>query len=77
LIDLVVKNQLIDEPAAQHARPAKDARNLVHPGRAVRSGEACNKTTALTTRRGRMFSTMLGVCAATNDCGAWPTNSAS
>jgi hypothetical protein len=27
---------------------AKDARNLIHPGKALRSGEACDKTTALT-----------------------------
>jgi hypothetical protein len=48
LIDIALKNRLIDESTAQHARLAKDARNLLHPGKALRSGEACNKTTALT-----------------------------
>src|SRR5262249_53523231 len=36
LIDVALKNQLIDDSTAQHARLAKDARNLVHPGRALR-----------------------------------------
>ena len=34
--------------AQKAAGLAKDARNLIHPGKAMRSGEACNKTTALT-----------------------------
>jgi hypothetical protein len=48
LIRLAVTNQLIDEAAERQASLAKDARNLIHPGKALRSGEACNKTTALT-----------------------------
>ena len=48
LIRLAVKNRVIDEACGRQAALAKDARNLIHPGRALRSGEACNKTTALT-----------------------------
>jgi hypothetical protein len=43
-----VKNQVIDEASERQASLARDARNLIHPGKALRSGEACNKTTALT-----------------------------
>jgi hypothetical protein len=48
LIHLALKNGVIDEASEQQARMAKDARNLIHPGKALRSAEACNKTTALT-----------------------------
>jgi hypothetical protein len=48
LIGLAVKNDVIDDASAQQAGLAKDARNLIHPGKALRSGELCNKTTALT-----------------------------
>ncbi len=48
LMLIAVKNRVIDEACARQAGLAKDARNLIHPGRAMRSGEACNKTTALT-----------------------------
>ena len=48
LIRLAVKNQVIDEASERQASLARDARNLIHPGKALRSGEACNKTTALT-----------------------------
>jgi hypothetical protein len=47
LIILAVLNGVIDAGTAQQAGLAKDARNLIHPGRAWRSGEACNKATAL------------------------------
>jgi hypothetical protein len=47
LISLAVSNGVIDAATEQQAGLAKDARNLVHPGRALRSGEACNKATAL------------------------------
>ena len=47
LISLAVSNGVIDAGTAQQAGLAKDARNLIHPGRALRSGEACNKATAL------------------------------
>jgi hypothetical protein len=48
LIRLAATNRVIDEASERQAGLAKDARNLVHPGRALRSGEACSKTTALT-----------------------------
>ena len=48
LIRLAVNNQVIDEASERQAALAKDARNLIHPGKALRSGEKCNKTTALT-----------------------------
>jgi hypothetical protein len=47
LISLAASNGVIDGATKQQAGLAKDARNLVHPGRALRSGEACNKATAL------------------------------
>lgn len=48
LIRYAAENDVIGEGTKNQARLAKDARNLVHPGRALRSGEACNKTTSLT-----------------------------
>jgi hypothetical protein len=48
LIRLAVSHGIIDQSAERQASLAKDARNLVHPGRASRSGEVCSKTTALT-----------------------------
>jgi hypothetical protein len=48
LIRLSVKHGLSNEAFAMQAGLAKDARNLIHPGKALRSGEACDKTTALT-----------------------------
>ncbi|WP_338693202.1 hypothetical protein V5279_43350 [Bradyrhizobium sp. 26S5] len=47
LINLAALNGVIDAGTEQQAGLAKDARNLIHPGRALRSGEACNKATAL------------------------------
>ncbi|WP_141688572.1 hypothetical protein [Bradyrhizobium paxllaeri] len=47
LISLAASNGVIDAATEQQAGLAKDARNLVHPGPALRSGEACNKATAL------------------------------
>jgi len=47
LINLAVSNGVIDAGTEQQAGLAKDARNLIHPGRALRSGEICNKATAL------------------------------
>lgn len=47
LINLAASNRVIDAATEQQAGLAKDARNLIHPGRALRSGEACNKATAL------------------------------
>jgi hypothetical protein len=48
LIRLAVKHGVINQACAMQAGLAKDARNLIHPGKALRSGEACDKTTALT-----------------------------
>jgi hypothetical protein len=48
LIRVAAKNGVIGQACEQQAGLARDARNLVHPGRALRSGEACNKATALT-----------------------------
>ena len=48
LIRLAANNRVIDDGAEWQASLAKDARNLIHPGKALRSGKACNKTTALT-----------------------------
>jgi hypothetical protein len=48
LISLAFANGVIDAATKQQASLAKDARNLVHPGRAFRSGEVCTKATALT-----------------------------
>jgi hypothetical protein len=47
LISLAVSNGVIDAGTEQQAALAKDARNLVHPGRVLRSGDACSKATAL------------------------------
>ena len=38
---------LIGEEAKQQAKLAKDARNLIHPGRTDRSGGSCTRATAL------------------------------
>src|SRR5262249_6852617 len=48
LIHLATANGVIDTACEQQAALARDARNLVHPGKALRSGTSCNKTTALT-----------------------------
>jgi hypothetical protein len=47
LISLATSNGVIDAATEQQAGLAKDACNLIHPGRALRSGQACNKATAL------------------------------
>ncbi|MFX6416902.1 hypothetical protein ABTG35_18575, partial [Acinetobacter baumannii] len=39
---------LIDADTAKQATLAKNFRNLVHPGRAQRLGESCDRATALT-----------------------------
>jgi hypothetical protein len=48
LIRYAADNVVIGEDCERQASLAKDARNLIHPGKALRSGEACSKTTALT-----------------------------
>jgi hypothetical protein len=47
LIEVAVIFELIGEKTATQARLAKDFRNLVHPGRAVRTGQTCSRGTAL------------------------------
>jgi hypothetical protein len=47
LITEAEERALINSDTASQARLAKDARNLVHPGRAARSGTECSKATAL------------------------------
>lgn len=48
LIEAASENNLIDSATVQQVTLAKDARNLIHPGRAERSGDECTKATALT-----------------------------
>lgn len=48
LIQLAADNRIVDATAQQQALLAKDARNLIHPGKALRSGQECNKATSLT-----------------------------
>jgi hypothetical protein len=48
LIDVAERLKLIKKTTADQARLGKDFRNLIHPGRAQRTGAACNRPTALT-----------------------------
>lgn len=48
LIAEAEKRGLINAECKQLADLAKDARNLIHPGKATRSGTECSKATALT-----------------------------
>jgi hypothetical protein len=48
LIAEAIKRGLISAECRQLADLAKDARNLIHPGKATRSGTVCSKATALT-----------------------------
>jgi hypothetical protein len=48
LIAEAAKRGLITLESKQHADLAKDARNLIHPGKATRSRSTCSKATALT-----------------------------
>ncbi|MEK7762926.1 MAG: hypothetical protein AAB433_15245 [Nitrospirota bacterium] len=45
-IEVAAELTLIGENAAKQARLAKDYRNLIHPGRTIRLGTACNRGTA-------------------------------
>jgi hypothetical protein len=47
LIDEAAKLNLITPEGKRQADLARDARNLIHPGKATRSGSACSKATAL------------------------------
>jgi hypothetical protein len=44
---VAIELKLITKETEQQCRLAKDFRNLVHPGRAKRLGQACNRATAL------------------------------
>jgi hypothetical protein len=46
-IEVAVERRLITADTAVAARLAKDFRNLIHPGRAKRLGQECNRGTAL------------------------------
>jgi hypothetical protein len=52
LIDEVSALKLINADSEKQARLAKDARNLIHPGKVARSGASCSKATALTALAG-------------------------
>ena len=46
-IEVAAAVKIIAPPTVAQCRLAKDFRNLIHPGRAVRLGQNCNKGTAL------------------------------
>lgn len=46
-IEVAAELKVIKADTATQARLAKDYRNLIHPGRAARLGQACNRGTAL------------------------------
>jgi hypothetical protein len=46
-IEVAEELQLIEPETARQARQAKDFRNLIHPGRAARLGQKCDRATAL------------------------------
>lgn len=46
-IEIAFHLQLIEHDSATQARLAKDFRNLIHPGRAARLGQTCDRATAL------------------------------
>ena len=46
-IEVAAELNLIGTETAMQCRLAKDYRNLIHPGRAQRLGQACNRGTAL------------------------------
>jgi hypothetical protein len=48
LIDVAEQLKLLQPNTASQARLAKDFRNLIHPGRAQRTKEVCDRGTALT-----------------------------
>ncbi len=48
LVEAAVATGSISDDAAKLAQLARDARNLLHPGKAARTGWRCNKATALT-----------------------------
>jgi hypothetical protein len=47
LIDVSASENSISPDSAKQAHLARDARNLIHPGKVARSGSPCDKSTAL------------------------------
>jgi len=47
-VEVAAHLRIIKPDTAIQVRLAKDARNLIHPGRAARAGQKCNRVTALT-----------------------------
>lgn len=47
LIEVALQMQLITSETATQARIGKDFRNLIHPGRAARLGQVCDRATSL------------------------------
>jgi hypothetical protein len=47
LIDVIAHLKLVTDDTIKQVRLAKDYRNLIHPGRAIRKGQRCGKDTAL------------------------------
>jgi hypothetical protein len=47
-VEVVAYLKLIEDETATLVRLAKDFRNLIHPGRAARLGQKCDRSTALT-----------------------------
>jgi hypothetical protein len=50
LIEVAHQLELIASTTAEQARLGKNFRNLIHPGRAARLGEVCDRATALSAR---------------------------
>jgi hypothetical protein len=48
LIEVAVQLKIVESNTAAQARLAKNFRNLIHPGRAQRTQEVCDRATALT-----------------------------
>ncbi|HUB63576.1 MAG TPA: hypothetical protein VL996_03885, partial [Methylocella sp.] len=48
LIDAAEREGVISAKTAKQGHLARDARNLIHPGKVARSGSSCSKSTALT-----------------------------
>jgi hypothetical protein len=46
-VEVAVHLNLIKDPTAKQVRLAKDFRNLIHPGKAIRLGQKCDRGTAL------------------------------
>jgi hypothetical protein len=47
LIEVALHLDLVTPETATQARLGKDFRNLIHPGRAARLGQKCDRATAL------------------------------